>query len=848
MACPPLLTEDDLLRFRTKACLRLAQGSCSFGLDRCQYCHSSVWTRRPPFFSVVAHQQRNSSDDRHHCTGALLRYLPVACSNLVVSNGNITAVPCHRGQNCPFAHSRDEIVYHPLLYKTEECDDHETSRCAIYYCWKAHGTKERRKPPKLRLGVVKGIDVQVFYPGITVVQLNTSGQKCVSGKGRASETSKCGGGGQSKGCLRRGSKGGLSKKDCQHVGSSVFPSKIIENMPAHVPCSDEAVFSLAQGGPATHQTNQIPTKSAVSAALAGVSSDGAWEDIRELCDVHSQTGYHTAEPPVSFAGLQNLASVIRGSASDSGMDALLYSQKVAEMLQRSAEAVIGINSAKPFGVGPRGPGEESDDCSVAIGNAAALIAVMRLQANWLLGKNGGTPGEEFRAEEKHPRNIAELAAEEGAAGADVLGCLHSGAVTHTSRHCRADGDLQTLTDWRRLAAVDQSYTVTRANSDGELLVPPLGCRHSRQGSEHSLSRTLSVSRYDNGGDGASFLVAPQIASDSAVGDEMRIMDLARSESTWVRGACESGIQGVSEVTFDDASTPESRPLSVQLLKRNSQLVEPRAYDTQRSSVANSETETRIGDRMSPPARQHWANKVSGSRGVAVRDTRGHDLHATTPGISLQLSQIDGGRYTGDDGEMYGDKRKATDSTIGGSSRSASGEKLATGDEIWGRTDAVDVGVHISGIRSASTIVGQQETSHRGLVTQKQVGTHTAATRAKQDVNALEFMKDGNADELKNDFLMAVTKELLKLVLGGEAQNAVSSETPNQKWCSNRMLTETQTHALRNDRPGEQSSVTPGLLKVSNSVADDNLSWSPTIKKHVDTHPAISSESDNPLWW
>ncbi|KYK70643.1 putative zinc finger protein [Toxoplasma gondii TgCatPRC2] len=844
MACPPLLTEDDLLRFRTKACLRLAQGSCSFGLDRCQYCHSSVWTRRPPFFSVVAHQQRNSSDDRHQCTGALLRYLPVACSNLVVSNGNITAVLCHRGQNCPFAHSRDEIVYHPLLYKTEECDDHETSRCAVYYCWKAHGTKERRKPPKLRLGVVKGVDVQVFYPGITVVQLNTSGQKCVSGKGRSSETSKCGGGGQSKAAVRRGSKGGLSKKDCQHVASSVFPSKNIENMQVHFPCSDEAVFSFAQGGPTTYQRSQLPTKSAMSAAFAGVS----WEDIRELCDGQRQTGYHTAETPVSFAGLQNLASVIRSSASDSGMDALLYSQKVAEMLQRSTEAVIGINSTKPFGVGSRGPGEESDDCSVAIDNAAALIAVMRLQANWLLGKKGGTPGEEFRAEEKHPRNTAELAAEEVAAGADVLGCLRSGAVTHTSPHCRADGDLQTLTNCRRPPAVDQSYTITRANSDGELLVPPLCCRNSRQGSEDSLSRTLSVSKYDNGGDCASFLVAPQIASDSAVGDEMCIMDLARSESTWVRGACESGIQGVSEVTFDVASTPDSRPLSVQLLKRNSQLVKPRAYDTRRSSVANSETETRIGDMISPPARQHWANKVNGSLAVTVRDTRGHDLQATTTGMSLQLSQIDGGRYTGDDGETYGDKRKATDSTIGGSSRSASGEKLATGDEIWGRPDVVDVGVHISGIRSASTVVGQQETSHRGLITQRQVGNNTATKQAKQDVNALELMKDGNADELKNDFLMAVTKELLKLVLGGEAQNVVSSEAPNQKWCSNGILTETQTHALRSERPGEQPSLTPGLLKVSNGVADDKLSWSPTIKKRVDTHPAISSESDNPLWW
>ncbi|CBZ52706.1 putative zinc finger (CCCH type) protein [Neospora caninum Liverpool] len=653
MACAPLLTEDDLLRFRTKACLRLAQGSCSFGLDRCQYCHSSVWTRRSPFFPVGAHQQRNQ-DDRPQGTVALLRYLPVACSNLIVSDGNITAVPCHRGQSCPFAHSRDEIVYHPLLYKTEECDNHETSRCNTYYCWKAHGTKERRKPPKLRLGLIKGVDVQVFYPGITVVQLNSSGQKPISGKGKSSETSKGCGGGQ--------------------------------------------------------------------------------------CKVNP----------------------------NSGTDAQAYSQKVAEMLQRSAETVIGINS-KPAATGPHGPGEESDDRCVTVGNAAALIAVMRLQANWLLGKNSDMNVEECRAEGKHPKNFAEIASEEGYAEGDMFGCLHSAAVASSSPYRRTNGEFDRLPNWRRLAA-DQSHTVTRANSDGELLLSP-GGRSSRQGSEQSCSRTVSTSGCDNTYEGGSFLqVPPAIKTDSAVDDEMPILDLARCESTWVRKACEGETQVASETAFNDAKMSECRPVSVQLHKHSSQLLEPRASDSPRLSAATGDTESRFEDGMSLPPRQIWAQKVIASRAVNGRDTRRLESRAVTAGSSIEESQIDGGRYTRRDGEeyaegprflssrAYGDKRQATDSTFGGSSRSASGEKLVQGDEIWGGQDALDVGANFSGGRPVSAIMGQQEIN-RGQTAQRNEGIETARPQLRQAVNALEFIKDGNAEDFKNDFLLAVTKEV-----------------------------------------------------------------------------------------
>nr|CEL66684.1 TPA: zinc finger (CCCH type) protein, putative [Neospora caninum Liverpool] len=858
MACAPLLTEDDLLRFRTKACLRLAQGSCSFGLDRCQYCHSSVWTRRSPFFPVGAHQQRNQ-DDRPQGTVALLRYLPVACSNLIVSDGNITAVPCHRGQSCPFAHSRDEIVYHPLLYKTEECDNHETSRCNTYYCWKAHGTKERRKPPKLRLGLIKGVDVQVFYPGITVVQLNSSGQKPISGKGKSSETSKGCGGGQCKVNPRRGSKAGPSKRDCEHMaGTSPFPVRNVEKTPTFFSCSDEAPFSFTHGAPALFQTKHLPTQPTVSAAaVTAALRDAAWEDTRQLYDRQALTDYQTAEATARFAGLLNLANVTGVPVSNSGTDAQAYSQKVAEMLQRSAETVIGINS-KPAATGPHGPGEESDDRCVTVGNAAALIAVMRLQANWLLGKNSDMNVEECRAEGKHPKNFAEIASEEGYAEGDMFGCLHSAAVASSSPYRRTNGEFDRLPNWRRLAA-DQSHTVTRANSDGELLLSP-GGRSSRQGSEQSCSRTVSTSGCDNTYEGGSFLqVPPAIKTDSAVDDEMPILDLARCESTWVRKACEGETQVASETAFNDAKMSECRPVSVQLHKHSSQLLEPRASDSPRLSAATGDTESRFEDGMSLPPRQIWAQKVIASRAVNGRDTRRLESRAVTAGSSIEESQIDGGRYTRRDGEeyaegprflssrAYGDKRQATDSTFGGSSRSASGEKLVQGDEIWGGQDALDVGANFSGGRPVSAIMGQQEIN-RGQTAQRNEGIETARPQLRQAVNALEFIKDGNAEDFKNDFLLAVTKELLKLVLGGDAHKATASEASIQRWHSNGIIQETFPHVQPNECPGEQSSVTPGLLTASNGVTDGHFLWSPIIKKRLDTHSAISSESDNTVWW
>ncbi|CAJ1376116.1 unnamed protein product, partial [Effrenium voratum] len=106
MACGPVLSEKALARFRTKPCERLlAQGRCHFQ-EKCQYSHQS-WVRRSPL---------------------KVNYKPQMCC----------AVGCEDRQ-CPFAHTQEEVLYHPLNYKVSLCKG-----CKAYYCPFAHGADLRQ--------------------------------------------------------------------------------------------------------------------------------------------------------------------------------------------------------------------------------------------------------------------------------------------------------------------------------------------------------------------------------------------------------------------------------------------------------------------------------------------------------------------------------------------------------------------------------------------------------------------------------------------------------------------------------------------------------------------------------
>ncbi|CEM02002.1 unnamed protein product [Vitrella brassicaformis CCMP3155] len=55
---------------------------------------------------------------------------------------------CSRGSTCPFAHSTEEVVYHPVFYKTRVCVDHQEGQCSNHFCPYVHGEQEQRRPPK----------------------------------------------------------------------------------------------------------------------------------------------------------------------------------------------------------------------------------------------------------------------------------------------------------------------------------------------------------------------------------------------------------------------------------------------------------------------------------------------------------------------------------------------------------------------------------------------------------------------------------------------------------------------------------------------------------------------------
>lgn len=144
MACSPLLSDEDLQRFRTKPCQRLKScKGCDFGESRCQYSHNGFWNRRSPFYV-------NSKDSGN------LRYIARFCPDIRLSGEHhrIEENSCLRGGGCPFAHSGEERLYHPQFYKTEPCNAFREGECGTYYCPFVHGLAEKREIKKYSLPYV----------------------------------------------------------------------------------------------------------------------------------------------------------------------------------------------------------------------------------------------------------------------------------------------------------------------------------------------------------------------------------------------------------------------------------------------------------------------------------------------------------------------------------------------------------------------------------------------------------------------------------------------------------------------------------------------------------------------
>ncbi|EKX73902.1 conserved hypothetical protein [Theileria equi strain WA] len=150
----PILSEEDLERFRTKVCTLASSMKCDFGVERCNYSHNIYWARRCPFYL------RDSS---------ILRYVPACCPDVELGEGTtVLRNSCPRGNNCSFAHSLEEVYYHPLVYKTEVCKDYRLGKCKTYYCHLVHGLAEIRIPKQYVIPKKGNLNIP-SYPNVTMV-------------------------------------------------------------------------------------------------------------------------------------------------------------------------------------------------------------------------------------------------------------------------------------------------------------------------------------------------------------------------------------------------------------------------------------------------------------------------------------------------------------------------------------------------------------------------------------------------------------------------------------------------------------------------------------------------------
>ncbi|KAJ1608588.1 CCCH RNA binding domain-containing protein [Cryptosporidium canis] len=124
-----LLTIYELYVFRTVVCSSHLQGKCEHS-DSCPFSHCLTWQRRNP--------------NEHY-------YSPKLCPEIcfVKNNEKMNLIRrCRKGKLCTFAHSKEEQLYHPLMYKTKECSLYPN--CNRYYCPFSHGVEQIRNPDEVR--------------------------------------------------------------------------------------------------------------------------------------------------------------------------------------------------------------------------------------------------------------------------------------------------------------------------------------------------------------------------------------------------------------------------------------------------------------------------------------------------------------------------------------------------------------------------------------------------------------------------------------------------------------------------------------------------------------------------
>ncbi|KAF8822288.1 zinc finger (CCCH type) motif-containing protein [Cardiosporidium cionae] len=123
------LNENELACFRTLFCEAHQKGICK-NADSCPHSHCLTWQRRDPY--IAHYSSKQCPDIQFVKKGSKM------CLNR----------RCNRGRSCSYAHSKEEELYHPLMYKTKLCATFPA--CTRFYCPFAHSQGELRKPFKIQ--------------------------------------------------------------------------------------------------------------------------------------------------------------------------------------------------------------------------------------------------------------------------------------------------------------------------------------------------------------------------------------------------------------------------------------------------------------------------------------------------------------------------------------------------------------------------------------------------------------------------------------------------------------------------------------------------------------------------
>ncbi|GFE55734.1 hypothetical protein BaOVIS_031380 [Babesia ovis] len=124
-----VLNEQELATFRTSFCTNHHQNKCP-NSDSCEKSHCLTWQRRNPYE---------------------ISYCPQLCPEIQFvkkSRKMVLYRRCTRGKNCNFAHSKEEELYHPLVYKTKQCSAYP--KCSRYFCPFVHSPSEMRDVSELK--------------------------------------------------------------------------------------------------------------------------------------------------------------------------------------------------------------------------------------------------------------------------------------------------------------------------------------------------------------------------------------------------------------------------------------------------------------------------------------------------------------------------------------------------------------------------------------------------------------------------------------------------------------------------------------------------------------------------